>query len=201
MSLKENDPRSQLLHLLNQFQPQTEDERQQQHRLIKFVENDADCFQRSNHYGHITGSAWIVNEAGDKALLTLHRKLGLWLQLGGHADGETDVMRVAMREAQEESGLQAIRLLSDKIFDLDVHLVPAAQQDPAHYHFDVRFLFQMNDDLPLKISHESIDLAWYDLDRIETLVTDHSVCRMVSKWRSVIDRGDAIALLENGLEL
>ncbi len=96
-----------------------------------FIDSHPDCFERSCQVGHITGSAWIVNRAGDRVLLTHHRKLGRWLQPGGHSDGDPDTLEVALREAREESGLD-VRALDEAIFDLDVHLIPARGHEPAH---------------------------------------------------------------------
>ena len=180
-----NDHRAQLLNQLLAYQPTTTDEREQQQNLLTFVQQEPNCFSRQNQYGHITGSAWIVDETGRKTLLTLHRKLGLWLQLGGHADGESDVMAVALREAREESGVSEIVPLLDGIFDLDVHEVPAIKQDPAHLHFDVRYLFQIASSHDLQISDESIDLQWFDMSEVANLNTDHSVLRMVQKWHNM----------------
>ena len=88
--------------------------------------------------GHITGSAWVVDPAGSRLLLTHHRKLGKWLQLGGHSDGEPDTLAVALREAREESGLR-VRPISNAVLDIDIHTIPALKGEPAHLHYDVRF--------------------------------------------------------------
>src|SRR5207245_6935322 len=93
-------------------------------RLRRFVTEHADCFERSLQTGHITGSAWVVDIDRSHALLTHHRKLNKWLQLGGHADGDPDILRVALREAREESSLESIRAVSEAIIDIDIHLIP-----------------------------------------------------------------------------
>ena len=72
-------------------------------KFINFIEEYEDCFDRENEYGHFTGSGWLVNKQGDKVLLTHHRKLNMWLQPGGHCDGESDVAKVALTEAVEET--------------------------------------------------------------------------------------------------
>lgn len=177
-----NDHRAQLLKQLYEYVPLSDEEREHQKRVITFVQQDENCFSRSNFYGHITGSAWIVNETGNEVLLTLHRKIGLWLQLGGHAEGETDVMKVALREAQEESGVDDVIALQEGIFDVDVHTVPAFRSEPAHFHFDVRYLFLIHSSSLLEMSDESLDLHWMDIEYVERLNTDHSVRRMAQKW-------------------
>ena len=146
-----------------------------------FVAAHEDCFRRELGIGHVTGSAWVLSPDRRRVLLTHHRKLDLWLQLGGHADGEWDVRLVALREAREESGLVRVRLLADAIFDVDVHSIPARAREPAHFHYDVRFVCEADDVEPLVVSDESHDLAWVELDRVAVLSADRSVLRMVRK--------------------
>lgn len=139
------------------------------------------CFERDNWVGHITGSAWLVDATGAKILMTHHRKLGRWLQLGGHSDGHPLPEEVALREAEEESGFD-VTLGSDQIFDLDVHEIPARKSDPAHYHFDVRYLIRPLSSESYVISAESNDLAWVPIADIERYTDEESVLRMARKW-------------------
>ena len=155
-------------------------------RFETFVDSHPDCFERSCAVGHITGSAWIVNRTGERVLLTHHRKLGRWLQPGGHSDGEPDTLEVALREAREESGLD-LRALDEAIFDLDVHLIPARGCERAHYHHDVRFLVQAMEDR-FRVSEESCALAWVPADRVGVFTNHESVLRMARKWQA--QRGD-----------
>jgi 8-oxo-dGTP pyrophosphatase MutT (NUDIX family) len=148
---------------------------------IRFVGERADCLLRSCGPGHLTGSAWIVSPDRRRTLLTHHRKLDKWLQLGGHADGEGDLLAVALREAQEESGLVRIRAVAPAVFDLDRHLIPARKADPDHYHYDLRFLFEADPGEPLALSSESKDLAWVELARVTALNPEESMARMVRK--------------------
>lgn len=148
---------------------------------LRFVRGQADCLLRTCVPGHLTGSAWIVSPARDRVLLTHHRKLDKWLQLGGHADGDPDLAAVALREAREESGLTGLRLVSPLIFDLDVHVIPARRADPAHRHYDLRFLIEADPAEPLAISEESKDLAWVALDRVTALNPEESMARMVRR--------------------
>src|SRR5882672_8038315 len=99
-------------------------------------------FHRDHLPGHITGSAWIVNEDFTKVLLVLHAKLGRWLQPGGHADGDENVLGVALREAEEETGVKQYELLHPGIFDLDIHPIPARKDFQEHLHYDIRYLVQ-----------------------------------------------------------
>ena len=147
-----------------------------------FVDACPDCFERSCEPGHITGSAWLVDAAGERALLTHHRKLGRWLQLGGHSDGDPDPLAVALREAHEESGL-AVRPLDEAVFDLDVHLIPARGDEPAHRHYDVRFLLVAEHDRFRK-NDESHALEWVPADAVRALTGEESVLRMARKWQA-----------------
>ncbi len=149
-------------------------------RFDAFVDAHPDCFQRSCPVGHVTGSAWIVDRTGDRALLTHHRKLGRWLQPGGHSDGDPDTLAVALREAREETGIE-VRALDDAIFDIDVHEIPARGREPAHLHFDLRFLVQAAHDR-FRVSEESHALAWVPAADLGALTDEESVLRMARKW-------------------
>ena len=150
-------------------------------QIRDFVLEQPDCFERSCFLdGHVTGSAWVLSLNRERVLLTHHKKLERWLQLGGHSDGESNTQLVAKREAEEESGL-AVEIVSDEIFDVDVHEIPARGAEPVHKHYDVRFLFQADDTAPLTISNESMDLRWVSLERLTDFTKEESVLRMMRK--------------------
>ena len=141
-----------------------------------------DPFRRERLAGHFTASCWLVDRSGTRVLLTHHRKLGLWLQLGGHADGQRELPLAALREAEEESGLAGLRV-GDAIFDLDRHWIPDHKSVPAHWHYDVRYVVHAGDDEAYTISEESLDLAWRRIDELAAdPATDPSVRRMAQKW-------------------
>jgi 8-oxo-dGTP pyrophosphatase MutT (NUDIX family) len=141
------------------------------------------CFLRSNLDSHFTGAAWLVSGDGQRALLTHHRKLNRWLQLGGHADGDTDLMRVALREAEEESGLPDLEIESD-IFDLDRHWIPERKDVPGHWHYDVRFVVHARGSDEFVVSEESHALAWREIAGIAVDAdVDPSIRRMALRWR------------------
>ena len=152
---------------------------------IRFVEAHADCLLRSCLAGHLTASAWIVSPARTRTLLTHHLKLDKWLQLGGHADGDADLLAVALREAREESGLARVRAITREIFDVDRHWIPPRKSDPGHYHYDLRFLIEADPNEPLVVSSESKDLAWIELHRVTSLNAEESMTRMVRKTPSL----------------
>jgi 8-oxo-dGTP pyrophosphatase MutT (NUDIX family) len=147
-----------------------------------FLREHPDGFERACRVGHFTGSAWVVDAAGQRVLLTHHRKLDRWLQPGGHADGETDLAAVALREAVEETGLAGLRVAAEHIFDLDRHPIPARGDEPEHFHYDVRFLVTCEGDGAYTVSDESHDLAWVPLAGIEDYSREESILRMARKY-------------------
>ncbi len=170
-----------ILDALASYRPADPHETEMVRLTREFVESHEDCFERSQAAGHITGSAWIVDLDRVYVLLTHHLKLGKWLQLGGHADGDPDVLAVALREAREESGLEEIRPVSKGIFDVDVHRIPPRGDEKEHFHFDVRYLLEADRKHPLRMTPESRGLAWVRLGEVESLTNEESVLRMVRK--------------------
>lgn len=158
-------------------------------RMRRFVESHRDCLERSCVPGHITGSAWILSPDGERALLTHHRKLDKWLQLGGHVDGSSDVPSAALREAQEESGIESFEWVggTDDLapLDLDIHTIPARRGDPLHLHYDVRFLLRARSE-ELQISHESNDLGWFTPEEILGLSDEESLLRLPRKTQALL---------------
>lgn len=140
-------------------------------------------FLRERLEGHFTGSAWLVSADGKRVLLTHHRKLDRWLQLGGHADGDRDLARVALNEAEEESGLSGLALDGPAIFDLDKHWIPERHDVPGHWHYDVRFVIRAGASEAFAISEESLALAWRDIEGIAAdPQADASLQRMARRW-------------------
>ncbi|MGN6281352.1 NUDIX hydrolase [Frateuria sp.] len=150
--------------------------------FLAFLASAPEAFERTHASGHFTGSAWLVSADGERVLLTHHRKLGRWLQLGGHADGDPDLARVALREAEEESGLVDL-VVEPEIFDLDRHLIPARGSEPAHWHYDVRYVVRATASEAFAVSEESFDLAWHSIRAIaQDPLADESLRRMASRW-------------------
>ncbi|GHU14429.1 NUDIX hydrolase [Alphaproteobacteria bacterium] len=167
---------------MERYYPDDEIEKADREKMLKFLNKHEDCFERSLSVGHFTGSCWLENYDGTKFLLTLHEKVGTWLQLGGHADSDNDLVRVSLKEAHEESGLKNIALLSDEIFDIGVHLIHEYEEIPAHYHYDVRFLLKAtNENEEIQISDESADLRWFD----EVPSDNYDLKRMFKKWNEL----------------
>ncbi len=136
---------------------------------------------RTHLPGHITGSAFIVNSPRTHTLLVHHARLNRWLQPGGHADGEAAVANVARREANEETALINLRLVSSSIYDLDIHPIPSRAETPAHDHYDIRYLFEGNMNDKIAVSEESHDVRWIPLDELERFNNEPSLLRLRNK--------------------
>lgn len=149
-----------------------------------FLDEASTVFERIHLAGHFTASSWLVDRGGTRVLLTHHRKLERWLQLGGHADGDRDLARVALREAEEESGLTGLRV-EPEIFDLDRHWIPDRGDVPGHWHWDVRYVVHAEGGEAYVVSEESHDLAWRGIEEIANDPTsDESMRRMAGKWKT-----------------
>ena len=163
-------------------------------KLISFIQGNPHCFesvhppkkgQESNdEIGHITGSAWVLSPDKQSVLLTHHKKLNKWLQLGGHSDGEPNVLMTALREAKEESGIEEIKPFTEEIFDLDVHIFPQKKNIAAHLHYDIRFCF-IAEHLNFNVSEESHDLKWVRLLEITKDQFEPSIYRMAQKSKKI----------------
>ncbi|HEY4530709.1 MAG TPA: NUDIX hydrolase [Luteimonas sp.] len=150
--------------------------------FIELLAEGVHAFLRERLEGHFTASAFLVSADGQRTLLTHHRKLGRWLQPGGHADGDTDLARVALTEASEESGLPGLRV-EGGIFDLDRHWIPERRDVPGHWHHDVRYIVRAGTDEAYVVGEESNDLAWLDIHTVATdPAMDPSLRRMAHKW-------------------
>ncbi len=160
---------------LGRYKPADARDRAAWAEINAFIAAEPEAFGANPRTSHVTGSAFVLDPARARVLLTHHRKLDRWLQLGGHCDGVEDVRFVALREAYEESGLPRIDLVSPDIFDVDIHPIPATTTQPAHRHYDVRFLMVTEHVDRVRASGESKDLAWVPIDRLHEVTSSPSV--------------------------
>jgi 8-oxo-dGTP pyrophosphatase MutT (NUDIX family) len=173
--------RQTIRNLLADYTAYNEAEEAMVARITEFIGLHLNCFERSLLIGHVTGSAWIVNEAFTHVLLIHHFKLDRWLQPGGHCDGDADVLNVAQKEAREETGL-SVKPNANRIFDVDIHQIPQRGEVPAHLHYDIRFLFTADMDQPLiRDQRETRDIQWVPINEVALLNDEESIARMVRK--------------------
>ena len=145
--------------------------------VLEWIDAHPDALLRSCLEGHLTSSALVIDAAGERALLTLHAKLGRWLQLGGHCDGDANLAGSALREATEESGIEGLAIDPAPI-DLDCHRIPVRAGEPEHSHLDTRFLVRAPEGAVPRISAESKALRWFAPAELEAIPTDDSVRRL-----------------------
>ena len=145
-------------------------------RYRALINHHADASLRTCRPGHLTGSALVVDDAGANTLLMLHAKFGVWLQPGGHADGDANLAAVALREATEETGIEGLRIWPQPLH-LDIHEVDPPGEDP-HLHYDVRFLVQAPANAQPQGNHESRGLRWVPLDGLADFGCDPGLVRL-----------------------
>lgn len=178
--------RENLIHELSHYKSYNAEEEDFRLRMLRLLQNEADCFHRHLAHGHITASALILNREADQVLLLHHRKLDRWLQPGGHADGDENTARVAEKEAREETGLKSISLLQGKIYDLDIHLIPERKNEAAHLHYDIRYVFQAEPEEELQQNKESKAVAWVPVAEAPLRTgNDESISRMLRKIKMI----------------
>lgn len=150
-------------------------------KFIKLIAYEENCFKRENLDAHITASCLLLNNKKDSVLLTHHKKLNSWLFLGGHADGNENSLAVSLQEANEESGINEIEILSKEILDIDIHSIPKYKEVKEHKHYDICYvLHALNDDF--KISNESNDLKWVLIENIEKYTQEERMLRIIEKF-------------------
>lgn len=176
--------RAHLLEQLGRYRPADALEARHHAAIVELVDNAGDAFARTHFApGHVTASCFIVD--GDRLLLHHHRRLNRWLQMGGHVERDEDPASAALREGAEESGLGDLTFAVDGIFDLDVHVIPAAKGEPEHRHFDVRYLARTaTPDAVVLDRAESNELAWVPLERAEAMMNEAASSRVIQKIRS-----------------
>jgi 8-oxo-dGTP pyrophosphatase MutT (NUDIX family) len=161
-----------------------EDAVRHQRDVLAAVDADSHILVRTARPGHLTGSGLVVDAAGERFILVHHRKLQIWVQPGGHADGEASLAHVALDECTEETGIDGLRIAVPAI-DVDVHRVAPPRED-AHLHYDIRFLVVAPPGAELRINHESIEGRWVGWDETATVPIDAGTKRLVAAGRRAV---------------
>ena len=173
------------------YQPVNEQEEQDRKLILHCLDTEENLFTRENRLAHMTASAWIVNEPRTKVLMAYHNIYHSWSWLGGHADGETDLLKVALKEAQEESGIRHVKPVSEKIYSLEVLTVDGHVKKGAyvssHLHLNVTYLLQAEETDTLHIKEdENSNVAWFPLEEAVAASTEpwfreHIYCKLNEK--------------------
>ena len=158
----------------------------EQKRILALLADHPDALERSCRPGHLTGSALVINPVDHRILVLYHSKLQRWLQPGGHADGDPDLARVALREAVEETGIDDLQLVEPAI-DLDVHRVDPPGESP-HEHHDIRFLVVSPSGAEPVGNHESKELRWIYSSELTSVGADSGLCRLADRGLALVSR-------------
>ena len=171
-----------LLSALSSHRAHDAEEDMHRQKIITFIERHLlHWWRRSTHEGHITASAWVLNAPRTHALLLHHAKLNRWVQPGGHLDdSDASPAGGAWREAREETGLSSLQLVDGNLFDVDVHAIPERGAEPAHLHYDLRYLI-ISSDSAVTISEESLGARWIALKQLAQSPFERSISRMAEK--------------------
>ena len=146
-------------------------------KILEFITEHNDALHRTCVEGHLTGSAMIIESSYERVLVMLHKKLGIWLQPGGHADGEGYLSNVAFREAFEETGINNLALWTTAI-DCDVHKIPEFGDEKEHFHFDLTYHLLAPEKAVIKRNHESTDMRWVTLEELKALTGEERLQRI-----------------------
>lgn len=154
---------------IRNYRPCNEQERRDKEQILSFLEKNPDAFLRSDLLAHMTASAWIANRSRDKVIMVYHKLYDSWSWTGGHADGEEDLLKVALKEAREETGLEHIRPISEDIYSLEILTVDGHEKRgeyvPSHLHMNVTYLLEADERDTLKVCpEENSAVAWFSLD-------------------------------------
>ena len=155
-----------LLQKIAQYQPWNRQEKQDKEELLRYMQQGEDLFPRENTQAHWTASAWVVDPGRTKVLMAYHKLYDSWAWLGGHADGEQDLLAVAVREVREESGLRTVRPVTEEIYSLEILPVSGHEKKgryvPAHLHLNLTFLLEADPAEPLRVKpDENSAVAWF----------------------------------------
>ncbi len=174
--------------ILAGYEPWCADQVLERARVLAFCEEHEDALLRTCLAGHLTAAALVIDAIGERFLLTHHAKLDRWLQLGGHCDGDGNLVHAALREATEESGIEGL-VIDPRPIDVDVHAIPARPGEPEHLHLDTRFLVWAPEGAREVASEESHELGWFTPLELEALDTDESVRRLGRRAASAASGG------------
>ena len=161
--------RQKLVSQIRRYVPYNEQEEADKALILNWIEKNDDAFLRDNVVAHMTASAWVVDKDRSKVLMVYHNIYHSWSWLGGHADGETDLLAVAIREVKEEAGISDVRSVSEEIFSLesltvDGH-VKKGRYVSSHLHLNVTYLLEADEAEVLRIKpDENSGVRWFSLE-------------------------------------
>lgn len=171
---------------LMNYIPYNDQEQKDKEIMIKALDTFDDIFERSNEIAHFTASNWIVNRQRTKVLMAYHNIYNSWAWTGGHADGDTNLMNVAVREAMEETGINDFKVISDGIYSVEILPVDGhikrGKYVATHLHFDVCYLLEADENEALKIKEdENSGVKWINIDEVLNFIREENMLPVYSK--------------------
>lgn len=171
---------------IENYKPYNEQEEKDKEVMLKYINTFDDVLTRNNEFGHFTASSWVVNKERTKVIMIYHNIYKSWAWTGGHADGEEDLLKVAIKELKEETGVQNVKILKDDIFSLEI--VPVAghikrgKYVSTHVHLNLTYLLEVDEKEMLKIKEdENSGVKWVELDDVEKESTEKWVIKNIYK--------------------
>lgn len=157
---------------IEKYVPYNEQEEKDKQTILKYMDTFEDTLTRNNEFGHFTASAWVVNKERTKVLMIYHNIYKSWAWTGGHADGESDLLSVAVREVKEETGVENVKVLDDDIFSLEIVCVNGhikrGKYVSSHVHLNVTYLLEVDENETLRIKEdENSGVKWVPIDEVE----------------------------------
>lgn len=162
------------------YKPYNEQEENDKEMLLEYIDTFKDVLTRENRMCHFTASNWIINKQRTKILMAYHNIYKSWAWTGGHADGNENLLEVALKEATEETGLKNLKVLSDGIYGIEILTVDShikrGKFVPAHLHLDCCFLLEAGEEEELKIKEdENSGVKWFDIDEIMNVTNEEQM--------------------------
>ena len=166
-----------LVDALNRFRPCNEQEETAKNQILSLLFGGQDLYTRDNPVAHLTASSWVVSPDRKQVLLIYHNLYRSWAWMGGHADGDRDLCRVALRETREESGLQDLTLVSPDIFSLESLTVDGHEKRgkfvSSHLHLNVTYLLEADPRQPIRVKpDENSGVAWFPVEEVAGKVSE-----------------------------
>ena len=156
---------------IENYNPYNEQEEKDKQIMLKYFDKFDDVLTRDNEFGHFTASSWAVNKEKTKVLMIYHNIYKSWAWTGGHADGETDLLGVAIRELKEETGVKNVRILDSDIFSLEIICVKGhvkkGKYVPSHVHLNLTYFLEVDENETLQIkADENSGVKWVNIEDV-----------------------------------
>lgn len=173
-----------LKYQIQNYKPYNEQEEKDKQTMLKYLNTFEDCLTRNNEFGHFTASSWAVNKERTKVLMIYHNIYQSWAWTGGHADGESDLLNVAIRELKEETGVENVKVLNPDIFSLEIICVNGHVKKEkyvsSHVHLNLTYLLEVDENEVLRMKpDENSGVKWVNLEEVEKVSNEKWIVKNV----------------------